>query len=73
MKDPVLARIGADGELEILSGQRRHLIATELNYPVPTIIQQLDNDDAGILVADGNLHREHISTYDLSRALKMKA
>ena len=73
VKDPVLARIGADGELEILSGQRRHLIATELNYPVPTIIQQLDNNDAGILVADGNLHREHISTYDLSRALKMKA
>lgn len=73
VKDPVLARIGADGELEILSGQRRHLIATELNYPVPTIIQQLDNDDAGILVADGNLHREHVSTYDLSRALKMKA
>lgn len=73
VKDPVLARIGSDGELEILSGQRRHLIATELNYPVPTIIQQLDNDDAGILVADGNLHREHISTYDLSRALKMKA
>lgn len=73
VKDPVLAQIGADGELEILSGQRRHLIATELNYPVPTIIQQLDNDDAGILVADGNLHREHISTYDLSRALKMKA
>lgn len=73
VKDPMLARIGADGELEILSGQRRHLIATELNYPVPTIIQQLDNDDAGILVADGNLHREHISTYDLSRALKMKA
>lgn len=73
VKDPVLARIGADGQLEILSGQRRHLIATELNYPVPTIIQQLDNDDAGILVADGNLHREHISTYDLSRALKMKA
>ena len=73
VKDPVLARIGADGQLEILSGQRRHLIATELNYPVSTIIQQLDNDDAGILVADGNLHREHISTYDLSRALKMKA
>ena len=73
VKDPVLARIGADGELEILSGQRRHLIATELNYPVPTIIQQLDNDDAGILVAEGNLHRENIYNYDLSRALKMKA
>ena len=73
VKDPVLARFNKDGELEILSGQRRHLIASELNYPVPTIIQQLDDDDASILVADGNLHREHISTYDLSRALRMKA
>jgi len=73
VKDPVLARFNKDGELEILSGQRRHLIATELNYPVPTIIQQLDDDDARILVADGNLHREHISTYDLSRAVKMKS
>ena len=64
VKDPVLARFNKDGDLEILSGQRRHLIASELNYPVPTIIQQLDDDDARILVADGNLHREHISTYD---------
>ena len=73
VKDPVLARFNKDGDLEILSGQRRHLIASELNYPVPTIIQQLDDDDARILVADGNLQREHISTYDLSRALRMKA
>ena len=72
VKDPVLARFGKDGELEIISGQRRHLIATELNYPVPTIIQQLDDDDARILVADGNLHREHISTYDLSRANEVR-
>lgn len=73
VREPVIARFGKDGELEIISGQRRHLIASELNYPVPTIIQQLDDDDARILVADGNLHREHISTYDLSRALRMKA
>ena len=73
VREPVIARFSKDGELEIISGQRRHLIASELNYPVPTIIQQLDDDDARILVADGNLHREHISTYDLSRALRMKA
>lgn len=71
VKDPVLARPGKNG-LEILSGQRRHLIASELNYPVPTIIQRMDDDDARILVADGNLHREKISTYDQSRALRMK-
>lgn len=73
IKDPVLARPKADGGLEILSGQRRHLIGTELNSPIPTIIQQIDDDDAKIMVADSNLHRDKISTYDLSRALRMKA
>lgn len=72
VKDPVLARVGAHGTLEILSGQRRHMIAKELNYPVPTIIQKIDDADAKILVADGNLHRPKISTYDLSRTLRMK-
>ncbi|MGM9614674.1 MAG: ParB/RepB/Spo0J family partition protein [Oscillospiraceae bacterium] len=32
----------------------------------------MGDDDARILVADGNLHREKISTYDQSRALRMK-
>ncbi|MBU5457982.1 S-layer homology domain-containing protein [Oscillibacter sp. MSJ-31] len=72
IKDPVLARPREGGGLEILSGQRRHLIGTELNYPIPTIIQRIDDADAKILVADSNLHRDKISTYDLSRALKMK-
>jgi len=72
VKDPVLARFGDEGTLEILSGQRRHIIATELNYPVPTIIQKISDADAKILVADGNLHRPHISMYDLSRSLRMK-
>lgn len=72
VKDPVLARIGENGTLEIISGQRRHMIATELNYPVPTIIQKISDADAKILVADGNLHRPKISTYDLSRTLRMK-
>ena len=72
VKDPVLARIGNEGTLEIISGQRRHMIATELNYPVPTIIQKISDADAKILVADGNLHRPKISTYDLSRSLRMK-
>ena len=72
VKDPVLARFNAEGKLEVLSGQRRHLAATLLNYPVPTIIQKIDDADAKILVADGNLHRDKITTYDLSRALRMK-
>lgn len=72
VKDPVLTRINPKGGLEILSGQRRHMIAQELNYPVPAIIQKIDDNDAMILVADANLHRPHISTYDLSRTLRNK-
>ena len=72
IKDPVLARFNTEGKLEILSGQRRHLAATTLNRAVPTIIQKIDDADAKILVADGNLHRDKISSYDLSRALRMK-
>ena len=52
MKDPVLTRLNPKGGLEILSGQRRHMIARELNYPVPAIIQKIDDNDAMILVAD---------------------
>lgn len=72
VKDPVLTRINPKGGLEVLSGQRRHMIARELNYPVPAIIQKIDDNDAMILVADSNLHRPHISTFDLSRTLRNK-
>ena len=73
VKNPVLTRINPEGGgLEIVSGQRRHMIAKELNYPVPAIIQKLDDADVKILVNDGNLHRPHISTYDLARALRGK-
>ena len=72
VKDPLLTRLNPKGGLEILSGQRRHMIARELNYPVPAIIQKIDDNDAMILVADSNLHRPHISTYDLSRTLRNK-
>ena len=72
IKDPVLARFNDEGKLEILSGQRRHIAAKMLNRAVPTIIQKIDDADAKILVADGNLHRDKISSYDLSRALRMK-
>ena len=72
IKDPIIARPKEGGGYEIISGQRRHDIARRLNFPVPTIVQQMDDDDAKILVADSNLHRDKLSSYDLSRALRMK-
>ena len=73
VKGPVLTRINPEGGgLEIVSGQRRHMIAKELNQPIPAIIQKLDDADVMILVNDGNLHRPHISTHDLAIALRGK-
>lgn len=71
VKEPMLTR-PKEGGLKSLSGQRRHLVASEFNYPVPVIIQRIDNDDAKIPVANSNIHREKIISFDLSRALRMK-
>lgn len=56
----------------MLSGHRRHDIAQQLNYPVPVVIVQMDDDSARIEVVDGNLHRQDIPTSELARAAKMK-
>lgn len=72
IRDPVYCRPREKGGLEIISGHRRHDIGTELNYPIPTIIVQADDDTARIAVVDGNLHRMDIPTSELARAAKMK-
>ena len=72
IRDPVYCRPREKGGLEIISGHRRHDIGTQLNYPIPTIIVQADDDTARIAVVDGNLHRMDIPTSELARAAKMK-
>lgn len=72
INEPVKARPRAGGGLELISGHRRHDIAMQLNYPVPTVIVQVDDDTAQIEVVDGNLHRQDIPTSELARAAKMK-
>ena len=72
INEPVKARPRADGGLELLFGHRRHDIAMQLNYPVPVVIVQMDDDTARIEVVDGNLHRQDIPTSELARAAKMK-
>ena len=72
INEPVKARPRAGGGLELLSGHRRHDIAKQLNYPVPVVIVQMDDDSARIEVVDGNLHRQDIPTSELARAAKMK-
>lgn len=72
INEPVKARPRKGGGLELISGHRRHDIASQLNYPVPVVIVQEDDNTAQIEVVDGNLHRQDIPTSELARAAKMK-
>ena len=72
INEPIKARPRLGGGLELLSGHRRHDVARQLNYPVPVVIVQADDDTARIEVVDGNLHRQDIPTSELARAAKMK-
>lgn len=72
IREPVKCRPGRDGGVEIISGHRRHDIGMRLNYPIPTIIEQISDDDAQIQCVDGNLHRKDIPLSELARAAQMK-
>lgn len=72
INEPIKARPREGGGLELISGHRRHDVAMQLNYPVPVVIVQADDDTAQIEVVDGNLHRLDIPTSELARAAKMK-
>ncbi len=72
INEPIKARPREGGGLELISGHRRHDVAMQLNYPVPVVIVQMDDDSAKIEVVDGNLHRQDIPTSELARAAKMK-
>lgn len=72
INEPIKARPREGGGLELISGHRRHDVAMQLNYPIPVVIVQADDDSARIEVVDGNLHRKDIPTSELARAAKMK-
>ena len=72
IREPVLCRPGRNGGLEIISGHRRHDIGAQLNYPIPVLIERVDEDDAQIQCVDGNLHHKDIPISELARAAQMK-
>lgn len=71
--NPVIARPHKDGGYEILSGHRRAK-ACELAgiENVPTVVKDLDDDTATILLVDSNLQREHILPSEKAFAYQMK-
>ncbi len=70
---PVVVRPHKDGGYEILSGHRR-VKASEIagKTEVPTVIKNLDDDTATILLVDSNLQREHILPSEKAFAYQMK-
>ena len=70
---PVVVRPHKDGGYEILSGHRR-VKACEIAgiTEVPTVIKDLDDDTATILLVDSNLQRENILPSERAAAYKMK-
>ena len=70
---PVVVRPHKDGGYEILSGHRR-VKACEIAgiTEIPTVIKDLDDDTATILLVDSNLQRENILPSEKAFAYQMK-
>ena len=70
---PAIVRQRPDGEYEIVSGHRRKH-ASELAglSELPSIVRDLDDDAATIIMVDSNLQRENILPSERAAAYKMK-
>lgn len=70
---PIIARLGKDGDYEILSGHRRAKACEIAGIKnVPVIVKDIDDDSAAILLVDSNLQRENILPSEKAYAYKLK-
>ena len=70
---PIIARPTDKGKYEIVSGHRRKFACEYLGIKsVPTIIKELDRNEAVIFLVDSNLQRENILPSEKAFAYKMK-
>ena len=71
--EPIIIRLIDNDTYEILSGHRRVKALKELGIDnVPSIIKDLNDDEAIITMVDANLKREHILPSEKAYAYKMK-
>ena len=70
---PIIVRRIENGKYEIISGHRRKR-ACELAEisEIPSIVMELDDDEATIMLVDSNLQREHILPSERAYAYKLK-
>ena len=70
---PALARPRPEGGYELVSGHRRHRAAGLAGLDtLPTIVRNLDDDEATILMVDSNLQRETVLPSERAWAYRMK-
>lgn len=70
---PIIARPHKDGGYEILSGHRRAKACEIAGITeIPTVIKNLDDDTATILLVDSNLQRENILPSEKAFAYQLK-
>ena len=70
---PLIVRPMVDGKLEIISGHRRKLAAELLGWEkVPTIIRDLSEEEAVVLMVDSNIQRENLLPSEKAFAYRMK-
>ena len=70
---PIITRPTENGKYEIVSGHRRKYACEYLGIEtVPTIVKDLDRNEAVIFLVDSNLQRENILPSEKAFAYKMK-
>ena len=70
---PALARPHPEGCYELVSGHRRHRAAELAGLDtLPTIVRNLDDDEATIIMVDSNLQRETVLPSERAWAYRMK-
>ena len=70
---PIIARPKEEGGYEIISGHRRcHACEKAGLETIPTIVRDLDDDEATIIMVDSNLQRESLLPSERAKAYKMK-
>lgn len=71
--DPILVRPMGDGKYEIVSGHRRNAACEYLGIKtVPSVVKELDRNEAAIFLVDSNLQRENILSSEKAFAYKLK-
>ena len=71
---PIIVRPTKNGKYEIVSGHRRKYACEYLGIEsIPTIVKELDRNEAVIFLVDSNLQRENILPSEKAFAYKLKA